>query len=442
VINKYFYTLLHKYLSFYIFPEDKMVELDPKTPNLFELFTNKTKHILHIDEKAGEQNPQLSAATEALAEIDPDYVVLNGNLHYIRDIQAYLERLHCICKKETKLIITYYSALWRPLLRLANVLRIRRKMPEQNWISNEDMSNLLCLAGFEIVKVDNKVLIPAYLPVVSNFINHFLAPLPFFRLFNMVNILVARPILREGIASQLPSVSVIIPARNESGNIENAILRLPKMGPADEIIFVEGNSTDNTWQEILKVQRKYHPRHNIKVAQQEGKGKGDAVRKGFAIATNEIVMILDADLTVSPEDLPKFYKAIIDNKGEFINGCRLVYPMEKEAMRFINMIGNKFFAIAFSFVLGQKLKDTLCGTKVLSRRNYLKIKEHRAYFGNFDPFGDFDLIFGASRLGLKTIEVPIVYKERVYGTTNIQRWKHGLILLRMLLFAARKIKFL
>jgi glycosyltransferase involved in cell wall biosynthesis len=234
----------------------------------------------------------------------------------------------------------------------------------------------------------------------------------------------------------------VVAARNEEGNIKNILDRIPKMGPDDELIFVEGNSTDNTWIKILELSKEYSSKLNIKTAQQAGKGKGDAVRKGFSLASKEILMILDADLTVPPEDLPRFYNAIKDGKGEFINGSRLVYPMEKEAMRFFNLLGNKFFALAFSYVLGQRFKDTLCGTKVISRENYKKLEKNRNYFGDFDPFGDFDLIFGAARMGLKIVEVPIIYRERTYGTTNISRWKHGVILLAMLIFAARKIKFI
>jgi glycosyltransferase involved in cell wall biosynthesis len=213
------------------------------------------------------------------------------------------------------------------------------------------------------------------------------------------------------------------------------------MGPDDELIFIEGGSSDDTWQRILDLQSA-HPERRILAAKQEGKGKGDAVRKGFSMASKDILMILDADLTVPPEDLPKFYDALVSGKGEFINGSRLVYPMEKKAMRFLNMLGNRFFAAAFSFVLGQRYKDTLCGTKVMTKRNYMRLAANRGYFGEFDPFGDFDLIFGAARMGLRVVEVPITYRERTYGTTNISRWRHGVLLLVMLVFASRKLKFI
>ena len=328
-------------------------------------------------------------------------------------------------------------------MRLATALGLRSQTPEENWIAPEDLSNLLLLAGYELVREESKLLVPVYIPLISYLANRFLAPLPGFRLFNLLNIAVARPVdLSAGPSLPRPSVSIIVPARNEAGNIEAAISRTPAMGPDDELIFIEGNSTDDTWETILRMQQKYQDMRTIRIDRQDGKGKGDAVRKGFALAEKEILMILDADLTVPPEELPRFYDALLTNKGEFINGSRLVYPMEKQAMRFMNLLGNKFFAAMFSFVLGQRFKDTLCGTKVVSRENYQRLASHRKYFGEFDPFGDFDLIFGAARMALRIVEVPVHYRERTYGSTNIDRWKHGLILLRMLGFAATRIKFI
>jgi glycosyltransferase involved in cell wall biosynthesis len=236
------------------------------------------------------------------------------------------------------------------------------------------------------------------------------------------------------------SVSIVVPARNEQGNIENAIKRTGKFGSRQEFIFVEGHSSDQTWEEMQRVKEAY-PDHDIRVIRQSGKGKGNAVREGFDLATGDILMILDADLTMPPEELEKFYLALQQNKGEFINGCRLVYPMDKQAMRFLNLLANKFFGLFFTYLLGQRLKDTLCGTKVLFRRDYLAIMKNRHYFGDFDPFGDFDLLFGAAKLNLKMTEIIIRYRDREYGSTQISRFKHGWLLVKMSLFAAKKIKF-
>jgi len=439
-MRKYLYRKLREYLHLYIRPGDRVAEISAK--RIAEPLKFPEQELLVLESPSREMR-EAGLDFEALAEFRPDYVLLNGNLHYEADVQAFLERLRLALLPSTRVIIMFYSTLWKPWLRLATALGGRVKTPEENWLANEDMRNLLLLANYELVRQESKLLVPIYVPILSYLANRFLAPLPGFRLLNLVNIAVVRPLgLPQPEGNKTPSVSVVIPARNEAGNIEAAILRTPKMGPDDEIIFIEGHSTDNTWETICELKAKYQATHNIQIDRQEGKGKGDAVRKGFSLAKKEILMILDADVTVPPEELSRFYDALVSQKGEFINGSRLVYPMEKQAMRFFNLLGNKFFAVMFSFVLGQRFKDTLCGTKVLTRENYLKLAAHRKYFGDFDPFGDFDLIFGAARMALRIVEVPIHYRERTYGSTNIERWKHGLILLRMLRFAAARIKFL
>jgi hypothetical protein len=436
-MKKYFYLLIGKYLSLFIRPDNSVVEIHPQTDLLVRGF--KDRSVILNKEGLKSVSTVQSTSFAEIKDNPPDYLILNGCVHYEKDIEALFNTIHNSCKKDTRLLITFYSSLWKPLILLASFLKIRTKTPEQNWITKNDLENFFRLTNFEIIRYDSKILLPIYIPIISAFANRILAPVPIFRWFTMLNIVVARPLNKN---SNSESVSVIIPARNEAGNIENILKRIPQLSSHDEIIFIEGHSKDNTWQKIQEVKQNHIGIKNIIIAQQDGKGKGDAVRKGFGLATNDILMILDADISVMPEDLSRFYKVIREDKGEFINGSRLVYPMEKKAMRFFNILGNKFFAEAFSFVLCQRLKDTLCGTKVLTRNNYLKIAQQRSYFGNFDPFGDFDLIFGASRMGLKIIEVPICYKQRVYGSTNIQRWKHGMLLFKMLFHAARKIKFI
>jgi len=425
-LKKYLYKLLSKHLSFYINESSSVAEINNQDNSLLK------KNIKNDNYQICRNINEITSA--------PDFVILNSNLHYEKDVQDFIGKLHELVDSKTRLIIIYYSGLWKPLIKLATLLHVRNKTPEENWIHIQDIKNILSLTDFEIVRKDSKIIIPLYIPLISYFFNRFIAPLPFFNLFSLVNIVIARPIIKD--AESLKTVSIIVPARNEEGNIEEIVKKIPKFTDDDELIFIEGNSTDSTWWKINEIAEKYKKERKIIVAQQDGKGKGDAVRKGFSLATNDILMIFDADITVPPEDIIKFYNAIKDNKGEFINGSRLVYPMEKEAMRFLNMIGNKFFALSFSFLIGQRFKDTLCGTKVISRKNYLKLIKNRSYFGDFDPFGDFDLIFGATKLALKIVEIPIRYRDRLYGNTNISRWKHGVLLLRMLFFAMRKIKFI
>jgi len=310
-------------------------------------------------------------------------------------------------------------------------------MLSQNWLTIYDIRNLLSLSGFEILHDWSEIVIPLAVPG-ANVFNRFFAKITPFRLLALTNFVVGRPAGKR--IDALPTCSVVVAARNEEGHIEELFDRIPELGPKTEIIFVEGNSQDDTYGAIERA-IPAHPERNCRLLKQPGKGKGDAVRTGFAAATGDILMILDADMTVLPEDLPRFYAAIASGKGEFINGVRLVYPMEDEAMRFFNLIGNKFFAAAFSWILGQPIRDTLCGTKVIWRKDYEHLASNRAYFGDFDPFGDFDLLFGAAKLNLKILEVPIRYHSRRYGETNISRWSHGVLLLKMVIFAARRIKF-
>lgn len=365
-----------------------------------------------------------------------DYIIVSDTLNLAADVQLLLERLHRVSHPNTRLVFNYYSSLWRPLLVLAGWLGVRSPQPRSSWISTADMRNFLQLADWQPVFTQLRLLLPFRCLGLEQPVNRFLAPL--FGWFCLTVFCAARPV-RPGPPAPR-TVSVIIPARNEAGNIEAAVLRTPELGAGTELIFVEGHSRDDTWARIQRVQRE-HPERNIKIMQQAGKGKGDAVRLGFAAATGDILMILDADLTMPPEELPKFYEVLASGRAEFANGVRLVYPMDEKAMQFLNLCANKAFGLIFTWLLGQPVKDTLCGTKVLSRAHYQKIAANRAYFGDFDPFGDFDLLFGAAKLNLKIADVPIRYKERTYGTTNIQRWSHGWLLLRMVLFAARKLKF-
>ena len=379
----------------------------------------------------------VAEATEFAGEEKFDYIILSDLVNEVPDVQHLLDRVHRHSYQHTRIVLNFFNSFWRPIFAFAEKIGAKAPSPPQNWLSLGDVKNLLHLAGWEVIKTDTRILWPLRTPLLGAVFNRWLAP--FFKHFCLTAMLVARP-------RPLPThyrkytCSVVIPARNEAGNIEAAVLRTPEMGLGTEIIFVEGHSKDNTWDEIQRIIAKY-PERNIKVLKQKSKGKGGAVREAFAAATGDVLFILDADLTMPPEDLPKFYNIACAGTADFVNGVRLVYPMEDEAMRFLNMLGNKFFSLAFSWLLGQSIKDTLCGTKVLFRTDYELIAKNRAYFGDFDPFGDFDLLFGAAKLNLRIIDLPIRYRARTYGETNISRWKHGWLLLRMVMFAAKRLKF-
>ncbi len=448
--NKYYYDNIINFLKFNIREESSVLEIGCGTGYLLNgLDVNKgvgidvSNEMIKIAQEKYQHLRFIQMDAENI-ELDEkfDFIIISDTVGYFEDVQRVFEMILKISHQDTRIIITYQNFLWLPIFNIAEFLNLKMKTKKLNWLNLDDISNLLQLSNFDIIKKGRRFLLPIYIPFISWLFNKYISQLPIFNLFCITEYVIARPLYLYPLNNKLYSVSVIIPARNEKGNIENAVKRIPDMGRHTEVIFVEGNSIDETYDEIKHICEKYSSKIDLKYIKQDGKGKGDAVRKGFTLATGDILMILDADLTVPPEDLTKFYNAITTGKGEYINGSRLVYPMEKEAMRLLNILGNKFFSIMFSWLLGQRLKDTLCGTKVISKKNWDKLVINRKYFGDFDPFGDFDLIFGASKLNLKIVEVPIRYKAREYGDTNISRFKHGWLLLKMVLFAMGKIKFI
>lgn len=449
--NRYFFEEDWRYMRFLVAPGKRVLDLGSGAGDLLaQLAPSEGVGVDFSPAMTGAaraKHPHLrfiTADVERLAQSTTpagpfDAIVMSDTIGSLDDCLETFRSLHRFCRPETRLIVAYYSRLWEPLFRLGGALRLKQAALPQNWLSTRDIANLLHLADFEVIKREWRVLWPYRMLGLGRLINRYVATLPLIRKLCLRNYIVARP--RPKAAAEPLSVSIIVPCRNERGNIEPAVLRTPQFGRSIEIIFVEGGSSDGTWEEIQRVVAAY-PDKSIKAIKQTGKGKGDAVRAGFAAATGDILMILDADLTMPPEDLPKYYDALASGKGEFANGSRLVYPMEKQAMRFLNLLANHFFSALFSYLLNQRYTDTLCGTKALLRRDYEEIARNRGYFGEFDPFGDYDLIFGASKLNLKTAEIPIRYAAREYGETQISRFRHGWLLLRMVVFAFRKLKAL
>jgi SAM-dependent methyltransferase len=370
-----------------------------------------------------------------------DYVIASNVVGYLIDVQAFFLELNRVTHPSSRVIVAHYNFAWEPVLSLAERLGLKTREPLQNWLSTDSLANLVEMADLELVKSGYRTPLPVEPAWLTRPLNNLLSAVPLVNRLGLISFVTARP-RKADVAPRIadPTCTVVVPARNERGNIRAAVERLPRLGSHTELIFVEGHSTDGTYEEIEAVIAE-HPELDVKVTRQDGTGKGDAVRKGFELATGDVLMILDADLTVPPEDLTKFWSALVEERGEFINGTRLVYPMENNAMRLANTAGNKVFSLIFSWILGERVTDTLCGTKVLWARDYRRIAANRKTFGDFDPFGDFDLLFGAANLGLKIREVPVRYRERRYGSTNIDRWRHGLLLARMALIGARKLRF-
>jgi SAM-dependent methyltransferase len=447
--NAFYYEQDEAYMRFLVPEGSRVLELGCGTGRL--LAALKPSRGVGVDlssrmiEVARRNHPQLEfvvgdAEDASLVESlqGPfDAIVLSDTIGSLEDCQATLQSINRLCSPDTRIIVAYYSRLWEPVLRAGEFLGLKMPILQQNWLSTEDITALMRLADYDIIKREWRQLLPKWLFGLGAFVNSYVAPWPLVRRLCLRNYVIAR----SGIRRPAPGLSatVLVPCRNERGNIEAAVQRLPRFCERLELLFVEGHSKDGTLEEIHRVIAAY-PQLDIKVLVQPGKGKGDAVRAGFAAARGDVLMILDADLTTPPEWMPKFYDAIASGKGEFINGSRLVYPMEDQAMQFLNHAANHVFSWLFTWLLNQRFTDTLCGTKVLTRAHYERIAASRVYFGDFDPFGDFDLIFGAAKLNLKVVEIPVTYASRTYGSTQISRFRHGWLLLRMVVFAFRKLK--
>ncbi len=444
--NRFYQRLLRRYYAFLVPPDARVLEAGCSLGDLLAAVKPargvgvdfSRKMIELAQQRHSESEFHVADAVGFSAQEQFDYILLSDLVNDLPDVQAVFERMRAMAHPRTRLVVNFFNNLWRPVLGLGEKLGLKAPAPLPNWLSTADVKNLLHLAGWEVVRQDTRILWPVRTPLLDTLFNRWLAPLmPHFCLTVFI---VARP-KPQLVAQPHYRCSVVIPARNESGNIEAAVQRTAELGLGTEFIFIEGHSTDDTWEQIHRVAKKY-PQRNIKILKQQSKGKGGAVREAFAVATGDVLFILDADLTVPPEELPKFYEIARTGTADFVNGVRLVYPMEKQAMQFLNMLANKIFGLTFSWLLGQQIKDTLCGTKVLFRADYERIAKNRSYFGEFDPFGDYDLLFGAAKLNLRLIDLPIRYRARTYGETNIHRWSHGWLLLRMVIFAARRLKFL
>lgn len=430
--KKYINSIIAQEISVKTKYFDRLIQFLPRngdTGVLLSFINAINKQVVNEDDAL----PDFSTESDARTA-----VLLNGTINHHFDIQGLLSDIKTHLSPSSRVVVVSYNAYLGWLYKFANYTGLREGDMPTTFVTRVDLDNIAKLAGFSVVKAKVVGYFPWRCLGIGDLINRVLPLIPVIKWFGLSYVVVLKPNIP--VIDRKPSLSVVIPARNERGNIEDAILRMPDLGCDLEIIFVEGHSTDGTWEEILRVADKYQNKYKIKTFRQEGKGKADAVRLGFSKSENELLTILDADLTMPPELLGRFYQAYCEGHADFINGSRLVYPMEGNAMRPLNLLGNIFFAKALSWVLDTKIGDSLCGTKLFSRHDYQRMVAWRRDFGDFDPFGDFEMLFPASILGLGIIDIPIRYRDRTYGTTNISRFSHGIMLLRMTLIAFLKVK--
>jgi SAM-dependent methyltransferase len=450
--NRYYYELLNRLLRFLVEPQKRVLSVRCGTGNLLAVVQSaegKGVDICpEIVEIAQQRNPSLEFAVafpdkeEFRIVFKPeekfDYILFNDIGDTVDVLQA-LRNLKPLCQRHTRILVITYNHLWEPLVTFAEWIGMKVPRTEQNWLSTLDIANLLKLAGFEALETHRLVILPKYVPLVSAFLNRFCARLPLLKRLCMTQVVVGR-LLPPPVPKEELSVSVIVPCKNERGNVEDAVQRMPHLGRQTEIIFCDDQSTDGTAEEVLRVQSLYSDK-DIRLERGPGVAKSRNVWTGFGAATGDILMILDADLTTIPEELPYFVDVIASGQAEFVNGSRLVYPVPKGAMTTANMLGNKFFSIAFTYLLGQPVKDTLCGTKALWRSDWERIKPILGSWGVEDRWGDYELLFGAAKLNLKILDLPVHYQERIYGSTKMTRvFRNGLIMLKMCWHGFLKLK--
>ncbi len=430
--KRYFYRLVGAEISATSRYYDRLIQLQP-------LKYDQGYLLEQVETPSKEAYDNVEAMPDLSDEKDArTMVLLNGNFNFSHNLQVMLADIKAKLSRTSRVAVVVYNPYWSWIYKLASKLGLRDGKAPTTFVTQHDLNVICRLAGFEVVRMRPSGYLPAGLFGLGTLINRLLPTIPVLKWIGYVGVVVLRPIIPD---KGTPSVSIVIPARNEKGNIEDALRRLPDLRGAEiEVIFVEGNSSDDTWAEIQRVLPLYKDRYRLAAYQQPGKGKNDAVRVGFANATADLLVILDADLTMPPEMLTWFYDAYTSGLGDFINGNRLLYQMEGEAMRFLNTLGNTFFAKALSNVLGVRIGDSLCGTKVLSRVDYDRVVAWRGDFGDFDPFGDFELLFAASELCLGVVDVPIRYAARTYGSTNINRFQDGWLLLKMTLTGLFRMK--
>ena len=359
-----------------------------------------------------------------------DFIYLNGTLGKSQDLVGLLSNLQKYCHPSTRLLIYQHNHLWQWILTLSEKLGLKRREGVQNWLSVADTSVYLSGCGYEVTRVFRRTICPIFAFGLGPAVNATGVILPFFDFFKLDQFILARPLPELFPGTSPNSLTVCITVRNEKENIEKIVRSLPIVCENQEILFVEGHSTDGTRQEIERVIKKY-PSKNVRVIGQPGKGQGDAIRVGFKDAKGEIIILYEGDGTSDPGDLKYFYDSMRQGRFEFIEGSRFVYPLVSEAMPFTNKLGNIFFARWFSFFLGQRTTDVLSGIKAILKRDYDCLYARWGFLGLQDPFGDFELLYGAARMGLKFGEVPMRYYPRVYGVSKSNVIKHGLYLLRM-----------
>ena len=438
--NSFYHATISNLIAGMIPPSSRVLELGCGLGDLLASLNPSSGIGLNVaqglTDRASQKHPRLEFHTSDVdsaglpRSFEPQYIVMTNMLDYVHDIWDVMGSLKPAVHEHTLLIITTNNPLWAPLLRLASNLKLRFPESPRNFITNRDICSVLHLQGFDIVEEGLTLPVPKRIPVLGDLINAIVPEVPVLRFVSSLQYIAARP----RIPRPPLSCSVVIPCHNEADNIQECLRRVPNIGTRTEIVVVDDGSTDDTCQRVKEVMAA-DSRVRL-IVLEKNQGKASAVRAGFEAAEGDVLMILDADMAVTPEELPKFLTPLQDGTADLVNGTRLIYPMHGKAMKVANFLGNKGFCFLASKVIRQRVSDTLCGTKAFLKRDFVRMP-----ISGTEHWGDFDLLFGAARLKLRILEIPVHYTERRAGKSKMRAMIEGWSFLWSCLTGWRSLRF-
>tara|TARA_B110000977_G_scaffold125183_1_gene160299 strand:+ start:1495 stop:2904 length:1410 start_codon:yes stop_codon:yes gene_type:complete len=351
---------------------------------------------------------------------------INKNLNFDHIVIADIEHQKFITKNlidlnekidnECRVIVLSKSIFWSTLINFYK--KIKNIGPDKNnFLPYSNLRKIFLNTNFEIVKNEKIIFFPFQFSLLTKFINQIFR-FPVLNFFCMINLTVLKKVQKKNYQAEGKKISFIIPCKNEGGNIKFFYEKIINSTINAEFLFGNDNSSDNTLDEIKKLQQAI-PNKEIKIYDGPGVCKSENVYKGINLASGEIILIYDADLTVSFDDLVNSINLLLKTDADFINCTRMIMPQQKNAMKFLNFYGNLFFAFLFSILFKQKITDTLCGTKIFFKKDWEQIKKYNNTWGAKDLWGDFDLLLGAYKNNLKIVENPISYTDRKEDETKM-----------------------
>jgi len=346
-------------------------------------------------------------------------VILTFPLNNFVNLVGFFDKLDSSLNEEAKVIVSYYSKIWKPFFFIFSLFGLIRNYKNSLFFSKDTLEIFLRTGNFEISKKIPNYFIPFNIPIINKFLSILINFLPFLDNLSVTKVFYLRK--KNYKKRQNKKISLIIPCKNEQGNILNIVTDAKKeLIIPYEIIFVDDKSSDNTFQIIIDCKKKFSD-VDIQVTKGPGKGKSLAVNEGIKIATGYYSIIFDADMTVNMKDINVFYNAISNGNADIINGSRLVYKPYTGAMRYLNFLGNKFFSKLSSFITGELITDTLCGSKCFITKDFKIFNEFKDNNNINDIWGDFNILYSSNFYGLKCIDLPVRYYERVEGETKMKK---------------------